>query len=81
MKKKHRCANCGGTLVNEMIRYDKHWGDEIVIFEDVPAEVCTQCDEVWLDGKTVEKMDRLLFRKTRPTRMLSVPTWSLKRAA
>lgn len=81
MTTKNYCAVCGGTLINESIRYDKRFGDEVAVFEDVPAKVCHQCGETWLDAATVEKMENIFHKKLKPTHNLSVPVWSLKKAA
>ncbi len=79
--KKNRCASCGGTLVAQKICYDKKVGKRMFSFEDVPALVCSACDEVWMDGKTVEKMEKILHKGLKPTRWARVPIWSLSRAA
>lgn len=81
MNKKNYCAVCGGTLVDELIRYDKRFGDEVAVFEDVPARVCHQCGESWLDSAIVEKMEEIFHKKKKPTHKLLVPVWSLKKAA
>jgi len=74
------CASCGGTLVAKEIRYDQHWGDDIVVFENVKAQVCPHCDEIWLDAKVVKKIDRILTQQEKPTYKMSVPVWNLKTA-
>lgn len=79
--KKEKCANCGSLLVPQRINYDKKIGDKRVLFEDVPALVCSSCDEVWIEGKVVEKMERLLQKGTKPTRWVKIPIWSLAKAA
>jgi YgiT-type zinc finger domain-containing protein len=81
MNKKNLCAVCGGILIEEDIRYDKRWEDKIAIFENVPAQVCPQCGETWIDGKILEKMEKLFHKKMRPTYKLMIPVWSLKKAA
>lgn len=68
-------------MIRDVIQYDKRWGKQIVVFEDVPVETCPQCGEIWLDGKTTEKMEKLFLKKTKPTHVLTVPAWSLKKAA
>lgn len=73
----HKCANCGGDLLTKVIMYDQHWGDEVVFFEDVPAQVCVDCDYVWIEGPVLEKMDQILTEHPKPKRMKEVPVWSL----
>ena len=79
--KKELCATCGGTLVKDTISYDKKIGRKRVLFEDVPAKVRSSCDEVWIDGKVAEKMERLFHKGKKPVRWISIPVWSLSRAA
>lgn len=81
MTTKKYCAVCGGTLTSESILYDKRFGDEVAVFEDVPAMVCHQCGETWLDATTVEKMEHIFLKKEKPAHKLSVPVWNLKKAA
>jgi YgiT-type zinc finger domain-containing protein len=78
MKKKARlCAVCGGLLTRKAIRYDQHWGDQIVIFDDVPASVCATCGEIWLGSKTVQAMEKILLQQKKPTKKIAIPVWSL----
>ena len=78
MKKRlERCAGCGGKLVSKVIKYDQHWGDQIVVFEDVPAKVCASCNEVWLSSKVVQAMDKILVKQRKPSKKMMVPVWSL----
>lgn len=77
MKKNHLCAVCGGRLILKKVRYDQHWGEEIVVFDDVPARVCLSCGEIWLGSHVVGAMDRILKQQKKPTKKITVPVWSL----
>lgn len=77
MKKNNICASCGGKLIQKKIKYDQHWGDDIVIFEDVPARVCLACGEIWLNSKVIRAMERILKQGKKPNKKMSVPVWSL----
>lgn len=81
MAKRNYCAACGGILVKDIIRYDKRCGNDVAIFEKVPAETCPQCGEVWIDGKVMEKIERLFLKKSKPQYKISIPVWELKKAA
>ena len=70
------CAKCGGKLIDKVMTIDQHWGDELIIFEDVPAEVCIDCGEVWLSAETSEKMERVIKEK-KPAKTKEIPVWSL----
>lgn len=77
MKNNEVCANCGGKLMKKTITYDQHWGEDIFLFEGVPAKVCIDCDAVWLDASAVEKIDRILELRPKPKRTREIPVWSL----
>ncbi len=71
------CYFCQGKVVNKRIRHVHHWGDEIVIFENAPAEVCTQCGEVYLSPEMLEMMDKVTLERTPPDKSIAVPVFSL----
>lgn len=73
------CYFYKGKGVAKRIRHVHHWGDEIVVFENVPAEVCHQCGEVYFAPNVLEMMDRATTEKLEPDRMLTVPVFSLPR--
>ncbi len=75
-KKSCKCACCGGRLIEKLVRHDQHWGEQIVVFEDVPARVCLSCGETWLSAKVVQKMDKILSQQRKPTKKMTVPVWS-----
>jgi len=35
-------------------------GDTLVIVKDIPAQVCTQCGEPYLDGEVAEVIEKLV---------------------
>jgi len=52
-----RCYFCGGEIVEKKIQHIHEWGNKIIIFRELPAEVCKQCGEVYLSPEVVEKID------------------------
>ncbi len=71
------CYFCKGKVRSKRIRHVHHWGDEIVIFENVPAEVCEQCGEVYFAPDVLEMMDKATLKKQKPDKTLAVPVFSL----
>ena len=71
------CYFCKGKIINKRVRHVHHWGDEIVIFENVPAEVCTQCGEVYFSPEVLGMMDKATLGRTPPDKSISVPVFSL----
>ncbi len=72
-----KCYFCGGKVIEKRIRHVHHWGDEIVIFENVLADVCTQCGEVYLAPEVLKAMDKATLEKRTPDKSLKVPVFSL----
>lgn len=71
------CYFCKGTVKRKRIRHVHHWGDQIIVFENVPAEVCEQCGEVYFSPDVLKIMDKATLEKTKPDKTLSVPVFSL----
>lgn len=74
------CYLCKGKVVKEKVRHVHHWGKKIILFEDVPAEVCQQCGEVYFSPDALQAMDRVVLNKTKPKKRVSVPVFSLSKA-
>lgn len=51
---KTTCSACGARLQHRKITYTQTIGAEVYIVEDVPAWVCDQCGEIYLDPATVD---------------------------
>ena len=71
------CYFCKGKIVKKRIRHVHHWGEEILIFENVPADVCTQCGEVFFSPEVMEMMDEVSQKRTAPEKSIAVPVFSL----
>lgn len=72
-----KCYFCKGKLAHERIRHVHRWGNRIVIFDNVPAEVCQQCGEVYLSPEVLQLMDEMTLQDYQPKAVLSVPVFSL----
>ncbi len=51
------CYFCRGEIVEKKIQHIHQWGNKIIIFRGLPAEVCKQCGEVYFSPEVVEKID------------------------
>lgn len=58
-----RCALCGGTLAARLITHEIRKGDELLVFDNVPAFVCAQCDGVWMTDEVKQKLDQIVARE------------------
>ena len=73
-----RCALCKGEVEEQLIRYvqevDEH---NVVIVENVPAEVCTQCGETFIRPEVARKIQRIAWEQPPPKRTVDVPVYDL----
>ena len=79
--KTKKCAACGGVLVGKKVEYEKCVGTKRMFFENVPASVCVSCDEIWLEGKVAEKIEKVFQKSLKPKTWIKVPVWSFSKAA
>ena len=73
----NHCTQCGGSLEPRTITHQQPWGAELYEFENVPALVCQQCGEVWLEAQTGQLMETIIRQQTKPKRYHQVPVFSL----
>ena len=76
-----RCAICKGQTEDRLIRYVQDYKGRLVIIENVPAEVCTQCGEKYIRGDVAKKMQQLVWSRPSPTRSKKVPVYDLAEVA
>jgi len=75
----NRCYFCKGAVKPERVTHVHRWKGQVIVLEDVPADVCQQCGEVYLAPETLQAMDRLaqVGQKEEPKKQLLVPVYSL----
>ncbi|HFD40313.1 MAG TPA: YgiT-type zinc finger protein [Anaerolineae bacterium] len=71
------CYFCGGQVVEKRIEHLHRWGRQIILLQDVPAEVCEQCGEVYFSPWVLDMMDRITLEQTKPKAALTVPIFAL----
>jgi YgiT-type zinc finger domain-containing protein len=67
-----RCFFCKGRIIEEEVRVDFRWGDDLVVIEDVPAEVCQQCGETYFSPEVYKEMENLAKRKEQPIKHIAI---------
>jgi len=70
------CSFCGGELEERLVQHDYRWEGKLFVFEEVPALVCRQCGEKYLDAKVVKAMEKAVLERLQPKRHLHVPVFS-----
>jgi YgiT-type zinc finger domain-containing protein len=71
------CYFCQGKVVKKTIKHLHSWGEKVFLFEDVPAEVCRQCGEVYFRPDILEVMDHIVNSDMEPKAEMSIPVFSI----
>ena len=70
-----KCTKCGGSLQRQTITHRQSWGDQLYEFENVPALVCQQCGEVWLEAEVGQLIERIIQEQPEPKRYHQIPVF------
>lgn len=54
------CALCKVNLKRGKVNHIIDLGDGIIIIKDVPANICDQCGEYYVDTKTAIKLEEII---------------------
>jgi len=77
-KPKETCDYCGGTLFPKIANIEFRVKGELLVIENVPAEVCNRCGEKYLSAEADAGIERLLKSKPKVEKTIAVPvfTWN-----
>ena len=75
-----RCSidGCPGEYEQREVVHTVHQGNQIIVIERVPAEVCSICGDVLFTPDTVRQIERLRHTVTPPIR--TVPLYDFTQA-
>ena len=59
-KQHHPCAICGGTRRAGETTFSAELGFGVVVVRHVPALVCTQCGEDWIEDKVAAHLENIV---------------------
>ena len=76
-----QCYFCKGRLTKKIITHIYTWGEKILLFEEVPAEVCQQCGETYFHPDVLEIMDKIATSGSEPQTTISIPVFSMSNVA
>jgi len=54
------CHLCGGNLKEGFTELRIRFDNELLVIKDIPAEVCSCCDEALITPETSRKIDRVI---------------------
>ena len=67
-----KCTLCNGDLKKDNIKLDLWVDDELVIVEDIPADVCDQCNEKYVSAEVSKEIDKLLKNRSNAKKKIEV---------
>ncbi|KAB2834606.1 MAG: YgiT-type zinc finger protein [Candidatus Brocadia sp.] len=67
------CPFCKGNIKICKINHMHKWKDEFYLFENIRAEVCKQCGEVFFFPDTLKLIDKCIVEKKKGKKTISVP--------
>ena len=71
---KNSCSVCGAKLKKEKITYTQEINGKVYIVEDVPALVCSECGEQYLEPDTVDIIQEAIEKGKAP-KTIKVPVY------
>lgn len=71
------CPVCHHQMTETRIRHVQALHDRVVVFENVPADVCDQCGETLFAGWVVDRLNELLWSTPPTARTIEAPVYDL----
>ena len=71
------CPLCGGTMYDKRVTHPQSYMGNIIIMENVPAQVCRQCGEVLLHPAVLERLQKVIWSDVAPERTAQIPVYDL----
>ncbi|GAB4023860.1 type II toxin-antitoxin system MqsA family antitoxin [Spirosoma koreense] len=66
------CPMCGGHKEAGYTTYSVDLGDGLVVVRHVPATICHQCGEEWIDNKTAQQLEEIVIEARQKKHQLEV---------
>ena len=76
-----RCAFCKGDTEERVIRYVQEFDGRVVIIENVPAQVCTQCGEQLIQPEIAEKVQKIVWGEVPQPKTVEVDSYNFAEVA
>ena len=73
-----QCLVCHNDMEEKYIRHFQEWKGRYVIFENVPALVCSVCKETLLTGNVVDIINKTLWSMPKAERKEEVDVYELE---
>lgn len=66
------CYFCKGHVRSDLVTIDYRWGERLLVIEDVPAMICQQCGEKYLDNHVYRELERMARCDDPPSAQVTV---------
>ncbi|MBI5149725.1 MAG: YgiT-type zinc finger protein [Candidatus Omnitrophica bacterium] len=74
------CPVCHNKMEDRLIRHIQEWKGHYVIFENVPALVCSICKETLLTPNNVDRINETLWLLPKSSRKEEVDVYELSKS-
>ena len=54
------CVLCKGNLIKGNVNYPVDLSDKFILIKEVPADICNQCGEYYLDDEVFKKVEDIV---------------------
>lgn len=71
-----KCPLCKGSVADGSATFTVDLGEGVVVVRDIPAQVCSQCGEEWLDDATAMKLETIVESARQKHVTVEVARWS-----
>jgi len=72
MSKNNQCPICSGSMIKGTTTFTVDYDKGVIVIRHVPALVCNQCGESWIEDKQSEKLEELVQEAKSHARQLEV---------
>jgi YgiT-type zinc finger domain-containing protein len=63
------------TLVEQFVTYTLEVDGQLIVIENVPARVNVETGEQLFSPKTVERLQKMVWQRKKPSRVIEVPVY------
>jgi len=55
-----KCGICKGSMEEKPVTYTEDINQGVVVIRHVPAQVCTECGNIWYTGTVAMQLEKLI---------------------
>lgn len=68
-----RCYFCKGEIIKKKVQHIHIWGDKMILFKQLPSEVCKQCGERYFAPDVLEIIDKVTTGEFKTKESINIP--------